>query len=284
MLADALVESPLHRVVAVADAGRVEQRHRIAVEIEMHLDHVPRRPGTGDTMATSRLAIRLSSVDLPAFGGPAIATTNPSRSRSPRPRPRVPPRSRRASSRAIFSAGPTVLRHIGLVGKIDARLDQRQRLDQPRAPVSARSPSRPFICRYACRRCASVSAPIRSARPSTAVRSSLPFSKARRVNSPASAGRKPSIGRAAEHRGDDRAAAVKLQLGHVLAGLAVRPGKPQRQRLVDHFAAAGSRTRARPARRGSGTLPDSALSASPARGPEKRTTAIAAGGRPEERA
>ena len=47
---------------------------------------------------------------------------------------------------------------------------------------------------------------------------------------------------------------------------------------------AGSRTRASAALRGSGMRPVSAFSASPARGPEMRTTAIAAGGRPEERA
>ena len=47
---------------------------------------------------------------------------------------------------------------------------------------------------------------------------------------------------------------------------------------------AGSRTRASAALRGSGTRPISFSSATPARGPEMRTTAIAAGGRPEERA
>ena len=77
---------------------------------------------------------------------------------------------------------------------------------------------------------------------------------------------------------------MQLQLGDVLAGLAVRRRKPQRQRFVDDLAERGSRMRARPALRGSGILTPSAVSASPARGPEMRTTAIAAGGRPEERA
>jgi hypothetical protein len=45
---------------------------------------------------------------------------------------------------------------------------------------------------------------------------------------------------------------------------------------------AGSRASA--ARRASGTRPISARSAAPACGPEMRTTAIAAGGRPEESA
>ena len=37
----------LDRIVALADAGGVEQGHRIAAEIEMHLDHVARRAGVG---------------------------------------------------------------------------------------------------------------------------------------------------------------------------------------------------------------------------------------------
>ena len=39
-------------------------------------------PACGDTIATSRRASWFISVDLPTFGGPAIATTSPSRSRS----------------------------------------------------------------------------------------------------------------------------------------------------------------------------------------------------------
>ena len=88
-----------------------------------------------------------------------------------------------------------------------------------------------------------------------------------------------------KRRGDHRAAAVQLQLGDVLAGLARGRRKPQRQRLVDGLFGVRDRAcgRARPAR-GAGILPMSAFSASPARGPEMRTTAIAAGPRPEERA
>ena len=140
--------------------------------------------------------------------------------------------------RSIERRRNQILRHIGLVGKIDPRLDQgaaprsaacaRSRPDRRAGPSSAGTPG------GAAPR---VSAPIRSARPSTAVRSSLPFSNARRVNSPASAGRSPSIrDSAASTRGNHRAAAVQLQLGGVLAGLAVRPRKPQRQRFVDDLA------------------------------------------------
>ena len=38
-----------------------------------------------------------------------------------------------------------------------------------------------------------------------------------------------------QHRGDDGAPAMQLQLGGVLAGFAARPRKPQHQRLVDDF-------------------------------------------------
>ena len=151
--------------------------------------------------------------------------------------------------------------------------------------ASAGARSAPFICRNACRRWPCVSAATRSARPSTAVRSSLPFSKARRVNSPASAGLRPSMPRKrAQHRGDHRAAAMQLQLGHVLAGLAMGRRKPQDERLVDDLM--GGRI-ADAGERGFSRLGDFAgriFSASPARGPEMRTTAIAAGPRPEERA
>ena len=55
----------LHRILAVPDAGGVQQRHRITVEVEMHLDHVARRPrhrrhdgdlALGDPVEQRRLA------------------------------------------------------------------------------------------------------------------------------------------------------------------------------------------------------------------------------------
>ena len=91
--------------------------------------------------------------------------------------------------------------------------------------------------------------------------------------------------RRCKHRGDHGAAAVQLQLGDVLAGLAMRaPGNHSASASSMVSLVAGSRTRASAAARGEGILPVSAFSAAPARGPEMRMTAIAAGGRPEERA
>ena len=93
----------------------------------------------------------------------------------------------RSSERAIKSDGTSSSseKSIPVSTKAVASINRSRQL-------SARSPSRPLSCRNACRRCASVSAATRSARPSTAVKSMRPFSNARRVNSPASAWRKPA--------------------------------------------------------------------------------------------
>ena len=94
-------------------------------------------PACGETIATSRRASWFISVDLPTFGGPAIATTSPSRRRS------LWPCAARTSSISASSASDLrkrrrdqFRRHIALVGKIDAGLDQRRSLDDLRAPVA----------------------------------------------------------------------------------------------------------------------------------------------------
>ena len=105
-------------------------------------------PAIGDTIAASRRAIRLSRVDLPAFGGPAIATTRPSRSRSPRAAP--------ASASAISSRSSRAIVERRRRPDPPARRPRRKNRSAPRpapAPrsaaarqVSARSPSRPLSC------------------------------------------------------------------------------------------------------------------------------------------
>ena len=87
-------------------------------------------PGYGDTIAASRCANRFSRVDFPAFGGPAIATTSPSRRRSPRATIRDASAIIAAQLlRSMKGRTDQILRHISLVGKVDPRLDQRQRFD-----------------------------------------------------------------------------------------------------------------------------------------------------------
>ena len=194
--------------------------------------------------------------------------------------------SRCSKLRSNFQRRPDqLLRHIGLVGEIDPRLDQRQRLDQPGPPRLGAVAEQAFELPVGLAPlrlglgidqigqaldCREIEMPVLERAPGEFARLRHPQA----LDAP----------KRREHRGDHRAAAVQLQLGHVLTGLASWPRKPQRQRLVDHLAGRGSRTRASAALRGSGIFPVSALSASPARGPDMRTTAIAAGGRPEERA
>ena len=79
-------------------------------------------------------------------------------------------------------------------------------------------------------------------------------------------------------------AAMELQLRHVLAGLAARRRKPERQRLVDHLTALRLAHARQRRRRAGGTRPISCSSATRARGPQRRMTATAAGGRPDESA
>ena len=263
--------------------GGVEQRHRIAVEIEMHLDDVARGAGMRrhdrhlaprDPIEQRRLAgigrtrDRDHQALAQAFAAPLSASASSISPASALRRSPAPARS--------------VRRDIALVGEIDAGLDQRQRLDEPRRARLARvSPSSPFSWRNACRRCASVSASIRSARPSTSVRSSLPFSNARRVNSPGSAGRNPRSPRA------PRTAPRSPRARHATA--ARRRPRRSRCSAPETTAPAHRRSAARRRRAAARASPPRLRQAAgqrrerrPACGPEMRTTAIAAGGRPDE--
>ena len=80
-----------------------------------------------------------------------------------------------------------------------------------------------------------------------------------------------------DHRRDDRAAAMDVKFGDILAGNAARRRETTaRARHRCRSPLSGSRSRTWRARRGGGRLPASAASASPARGPVTRTIAIAA--------
>ena len=182
--------------------------------------------------------MRLSSVDLPAFGGPAMATTSPSRSRSPRPpsasaaHDLVVQRARRRERRAH-----EVLGHIGLVGKIDAGLDQRQRLDQPPPPRlgTVADQALELTKRLAALRRRLGRDQVRQALDRGEIELAVLERTAREL---ARLGRPQALDATEriEHARNDSLAAVHLQLGHVLAGLAARPRKPQRQRLIDDLA------------------------------------------------
>src|SRR5262252_4035594 len=126
---------------------------------------------------------------------------------------------------------------------------------------------------------------MRSARASTRVRSSRPFSNARRVNSPASAGRQPGT------RASAASTAAITALPPCSCSSAV--SSPVSLRGAGNHSAspssiisplAGSCRRASAAWRGGGIFPINACRAAPACGPDTRTTAIAAGGRPDDSA
>jgi len=143
------------------------------------------------------------------------------------------------------------------------------------APVCC--PSAPSNCRHACRRCASVSAAMRSARPSTSLRSSLSLSKARRVNSPASAGRNPGNRPRADKVADTTArppcrCSSATSSPVKLCGAGNQSTRPRSMTSP----LTGSRTAVRPAWRGGGRVPVSAVRAAPAPVPDRRTTATPA--------
>mmetsp|Transcript_23897 Transcript_23897/g.80714 ORF Transcript_23897/g.80714 Transcript_23897/m.80714 type:complete len:357 (+) Transcript_23897:125-1195(+) len=148
-------------------------------------------PSIGETIAASRRASRLRSEDLPAFGGPRIATRTPSRTASPRP----PSSSSDSISRRISCISPTADESAASVTSsasspksISASVCARARTIRPRHASSNRL-CPPPIAASACRRCASVCALIRSPSASTSVKSIRPLACACRVNSPGSASR-----------------------------------------------------------------------------------------------
>ena len=147
-------------------------------------------PDTSETMARSAPSSALSSDDLPALGGPTIATLRPSRTNCPS----SPSRRRRSSRSRTGARRPSNARRSGSgtsSGKSIAAASSSSS-----AASSARSartsPARPpprFAS--AARMAERVSASMTSATAAAALRSILPLRNARRVNSPGCASRAP---------------------------------------------------------------------------------------------
>ena len=92
-------------------------------------------PGMGETIAASRRASALSSVDLPALGGPAITTVTPSRTISPlAPVPDAAARSALTEASNAASRSCAKRRDIALIGKVDLGFEQRRGFEKRRAP------------------------------------------------------------------------------------------------------------------------------------------------------
>ncbi len=194
----------------------------------MHLNHVARGPGVGrhdrrlalgQPIEQRRLAGVWGSCDRhhQAFAQSFAAATVG---------------QRRGNFRLQFARNyqrrrQQIVRHIGLVGKIDAGLDQRQRLDQPLPPgfraaaeqafhLAERLPALPLRLRHH-----QVGETFHRGEIELAVLEGAAGELARFRHPQAFDGCERR-----QHRGDHRAAAVQLQLGHVLAGLAMRRRKP----------------------------------------------------------
>ena len=142
-----------------------------------------------------------------------------------------------------------VVRHI-LVGKIDARLDQRQRLDQPAPPGVRAAAERAGKLAHRLRALRLGLGEHEVAKPLDGGEIEPPVGKrAARELARLRGPEARQLAERGEHRRDHRAAAVQVQLGHVLSGFGVRPGKPEHQRLVEQRVAV-----AQPAQRGAPRL------------------------------
>ena len=220
----------LDRVGAVAQPGGVGENHRIAGEIDRHLDDVARRAGDRrgdrglppcDAVEQARLAGigRTDDRHRDAVAQPLAAAAIGEMAAD-----------LAGESAGLRQATPLRSRRQVFLGKIDRRFEMSETRSQPRA--TNRDRCRPIRLRAGARPGAAAprSRPRRDRRPPRpAVRSSLPFTKARRVNSPGSASRSPSRARASDQRSEHSAAAMHLQLGDVLAGEAARRREPQRR-------------------------------------------------------
>ena len=148
-------------------------------------------PGISEVSAASLPANALIKVDFPLFGGPTIATSNPSRTLSAIRAPALSARKSVNREHSISrTSGATSTGTSSSAKSIVASSNAAARISFARQ-TSARCPMAPDKTRSACFRCTSVSASIKSANPSTCARSRRSFSRARRVNSPGSAGRSP---------------------------------------------------------------------------------------------
>ncbi len=133
-------------------------------------------------------------------------------------------------------------------------------------------------------RCSSVSAESRSARPSASDRSIRPLAKARRVNSPGSAARRPGIAASTAKTAFTTPRPPCRWSSAVSSPVAVfGPGSHSTSARSSRLPASSCSVAAT-ALRSTGNRPHTVRKASPAADPLTRTTAIAAGGAPLERA
>ena len=245
----------------------------------MDLERVARRAGIGDTMATSRRPVLEQASTSRRWAArrsrPRTPRAAARRWPSSRP-PRSPPRPASASRpppRPVLGTSPSSVksRSASTSARHVSSSSRQPSTAAPSAPSELPQRLAPLRLRL---RVDQVAEPFRRR-----VRSSLPLRKARRVNSPGSAGRTPENAQSRRSSAAMTApAAVDMQLRHVLPGEARRPRKPQHERrdralAARRVAAASARTRRR---RGAGAGPASPRGRAACRARRRASTAIAA--------
>ena len=227
-------------------------------------------PAMSVTMARSLPASALSSELLPAFGGPTSTTCRPSRRRRPRSAAR---RSRTswslASRRRSRKPAPPSVSSDSSAKSIAASTCTRI-ASTASISASTRREKSPSSERRAARAARRSVAAMRSATASAWARSSLPFRKARWLNSPAAAWRAPRpMQRATSARsttGLPCACSSTTSSPVKLAGARKRSAMPSSM-----ASPPASRNRAWVAMRGTSGLPAMASPIRCARGPDRRT-------------
>ena len=200
-------------------------------------------PAMSVTIARSLPASALSSELLPAFGGPTITACRPSRSLRPRSA-----LASRSSSDCASAASRCAQRRVAerverFVGEIDRGFDlhahreqrRRQRIHALREFAVERAPRRTRGAHVAGRDQVGDRLGLGEVELAVEERAFAEFARARHARTERAAARDQLL---QQHR-----AAVRLQLDHVLAGVAGGRGEIQRDAVVDGVAVA-SRKRA----------------------------------------
>ena len=189
-------------------------------------------PAIGEVIAASRRAIRFSRLDLPALGGPTIATLMPSRSLSPRwPSARCRldfgGELARLNADAVFD-----FRRQIFVGEIDRGFEMGEDMGQAARPVAIKAAERAVEL-------AQCLAALRLGLGRGEIGDRLGLSKVELAVQKRAAGElaglsepQPEPAQYLDERSEHGAAAVQVELGDILAGGAVRRREPQHQSVV----------------------------------------------------
>ena len=237
----------LHRIVGVANARGIDHRHRIAVEIELHLDHIARGASMRrhDRHLAPRQCIHQRRLaDIRRAGNrnnePFAQTFTSRRCRKGFLNLVAQRRNLRQRRRHQF------FRHIAFVGKIDPRFDQRRGFNDLLPPASR------FIAKHTLQLPQRLPPLLFGVRTNQIVEA-LGFGKielavfesAAREFARLGGARIPKTSKRIQQSRQYRPAAMDMKLGDIFAGRTRRRRKPQRHRVIKRFAAAIAQRRSR---------------------------------------